>query len=210
MAYDARVVVVDDFALLDAWRAGDRVAGNTLFERHFESVSRFFKNKVDGGVEDLVQETFLACVESKASFEGRAKFRTFLLGIARNKLLMYYRRKRGDRTSALDVSVADMGCRSGSWGSWLARDQEQRLMLAALRRLPLETQMLLELYYWEELSGPELGEAMDLPHNTVRSRLSRARVALRAKVEEPADNPELAAPTPARLARAGAAPPSRG
>lgn len=206
MDYDAGVVETDDFALLYAWRAGDRVAGNALFERHFQAVSRFFKNKVDGGVEDLVQDTFLACVESERRFEGRAKFRTFLLGIARNKLLMYYRGKRGDRTTPLEISVSDMGCQSGSWGSWLARDQEQRLMLAALRRLPLETQMLLELYYWEELSGPELAETLELPHNTIRSRLSRARTALRSKVEELAQNPGLAASTLARLDREGARP----
>lgn len=192
----------DDFALLDAWRAGDRLAGNALFERHFDAVARFFKNKVDGGVEDLVQETFLACVESEKRFEGRARFRTFLLGVARNKLLMHYRAKRTDRKDPLTASVADMGCRSGSWGSWLARDEEQRIMLAALRRLPLQSQMLLELYYWEDLSGPELAQTLELSHNTVRSRLSRAREALRLEVHALCANPQLAESTLRRLENA--------
>lgn len=189
----------DDFALLSAWRKGDRLAGNALFERHFDAVARFFKNKIDGGVEDLVQETFLACIESEVRFEGRARFRTFLLGVARNKLLMHYRAKRTNRKDPLTASVADMGCRSGSWGSWLARDEEQRIMLAALRRLPLESQILLELYYWEDLSGPELAQALEIPHNTVRSRLSRAREALRAEVTALCTNPQLAESTLRRL-----------
>ena len=48
--------------VLTAWRAGDREAGEALFERHYASVERFFLNKVRQGVNDLIQSTFLACV----------------------------------------------------------------------------------------------------------------------------------------------------
>ena len=53
-----------DEELLRAWSDGDRDAGERLFERHFESVVRFFRNKAAGDHEDLIQQTFLGCVES--------------------------------------------------------------------------------------------------------------------------------------------------
>lgn len=44
-----------DVELLEAWRGGDRRAGEQLFERHFDAVSRFFRNKLEFGVDDLIQ-----------------------------------------------------------------------------------------------------------------------------------------------------------
>ncbi len=197
----------DDYELLSAWRGGDRGAGEQLFARHFASVARFFKNKLDRGVDDLVQDTFLACVEAAETFEGRSSFRTWILAIARNKLYMHYRRKRGRKVDALVESVADLGCRSGSFGSWLAEAEEQRLLLAALRRLPLETQTMLELYYWEELGGPELALVLGLEYNTLRSRLVRAREALRGQIERLAADPGLAETTLRQLEAGELGPP---
>ena len=73
----------------------------------------------------------------------------------------------------------------------MAARQEQRHLLHALRTIPLEQQILLELAYWEELTGPELGEVLGVPANTVRSRLSRARDALAAALARIAESPEL-------------------
>ncbi|WP_420829612.1 RNA polymerase sigma factor [Nannocystis pusilla] len=63
-----------------------------LFERHFESVYRFFCNKVPRDADDLVQETFLECVGAKERFRQDASFRTFLFAIARKVLLKYRER----------------------------------------------------------------------------------------------------------------------
>jgi len=57
----------DDLVMLDRWRAGDSAAGNALFHRHFEAVYRFFERKTDGDIDDLVQETFLACLHTAPS-----------------------------------------------------------------------------------------------------------------------------------------------
>ena len=54
-----------DVELLAAWRGGDARAGEELFERHALSIAYFFRNKVSVGVEDFVQETFLALVEAQ-------------------------------------------------------------------------------------------------------------------------------------------------
>ena len=60
--------MVTDTELLSAWRGGDLECGRTLFERHFDGVRRFFANKLDHGAEDMVQRTFLACVEGRDRF----------------------------------------------------------------------------------------------------------------------------------------------
>ena len=78
----------DDFALLEAWRRGDRVAGAVLFERHYECVARFFHNKVsEEAQEDLLHDTFEGCLKAVARFRGQARFRNFLFAIARNVLI---------------------------------------------------------------------------------------------------------------------------
>jgi RNA polymerase sigma-70 factor (ECF subfamily) len=165
--------VTTDAERLEAWRAGDSKAGNELFQRHFEAIRRFFVNKVDREVEDLVQRTFIACVEGRDRFEGRASFRTFLFAVANNILREFYRQKRRDeRIDLATDSVVDLGAGPSSV---LAEKREQRALLEALRHIPLEFQIALELYYWERLTGPQLGEALDVPENTARSRVRRGK-----------------------------------
>ncbi len=186
-----------DAEILGAWRAGDVESGKILFERHFDSLYRFFRNKVDDGVDDLVQETFLALL-SGPEFRGEASFRTFVFAIARNALLAQLR-KLGRARSDVDIeqiSVTDMGT---SPSSALVRKREERLLLEALRAIPLDFQITLELYYWEDLAGPELGHVLGVPEGTVRSRLRRAKEALEKKLKELAEDPEVLASTTTNL-----------
>ena len=65
-----------------------------------------------------------------------------------------------------------------------AQHAEQRLLLEGLRRLPLEHQLVLELYFWEPLTAGEIGEVLDLPEGTVRTRIRRAKQLLLARLRE--------------------------
>lgn len=162
---------------LRAWRAGDQAAGRALVEAHFEAVFRFFRNKGGDDVEDLVQTTFAKCLAASASYRGSASFRTYLLTIARNELYDHWSRRRRDgrNVDVGSVSVEDMAPSPGS--QMVAHDDRLRLA-HALRMLPVDLQVALELHYWEELSGPELAEVLGVPEGTVRSRLRRGREAL--------------------------------
>jgi RNA polymerase sigma-70 factor (ECF subfamily) len=170
--------VRDDFQLLEAWRGGDEAAGRELFARYFDAVYRFFRNKIDDAAEDLVQQTFMGLVQGKDKFRGDASFRTYVFMIARKRLYTFLR----DRDRARDplefhsTSIADLGLVSPSRA--VAVRQEQQLLLQALRRLPLEMQVALELFYWEELSVTEIADVLETPVGTVKSRLQRARVRL--------------------------------
>ncbi|MEM9452797.1 MAG: sigma-70 family RNA polymerase sigma factor [Myxococcota bacterium] len=161
-----------DEELLLAWRSGERDAGEALFERHYAKIALFFQNKV-AEPEDLIQRTFLACVESADRFRVNSSFRAYLLGIAVNVLRNHYRRLNGPRNhTALQISMEDMGQTPSQIISY---QEEERLLLAALRRLPIERQLLLELFYWEQMKTHELAEVLGWPVGTVRDRLRRAR-----------------------------------
>ncbi|HWB81275.1 MAG TPA: sigma-70 family RNA polymerase sigma factor [Nannocystaceae bacterium] len=176
-----------DLELLEAWRGGDRRAGSELFERHFDSICRFFANKVDRDVDDLVQKTFSACVEGKERFRGQSSFRTYLFGVAHNVLrsTLRTRKRENDRLDFGMTSVFDLGL---SPTTLLATGREQALMLQSLRRIPIEHQLVLELYYWEDMEASELAEVLELPEGTVRSRIRRAKQLLEEQLRALADS----------------------
>lgn len=165
----------DDVELLRAWRDGDADAGARLVERHFDGMSRFFGNKVGVGAEDLVQRTFLVALERAGGFRGDSSFRTFLFGIARNVLLEYFRERRRDQRIEPDFGVSSAFDLDPSPSQVVARRGEERLLLEALRRIPLELQMAVELHYWEGTSLEDLARIQEVPLGTIKSRLHRAR-----------------------------------
>jgi len=167
----------DDLHLLDRWCAGDQAAGNQLFERYFSSICRFFESKTSSDAEELVQDTFLACIHNRNSFRKKSSFRTYLFAIARYQLYAYYRKRKS--SNDLDFGVTSVAAMNTGPVSKLARGEDHERLFHALCSLPLEQQTLLELYYWEGMEAAELAEIFDIAPTTVRTRLHRARHALR-------------------------------
>jgi RNA polymerase sigma-70 factor, ECF subfamily len=189
-----QVVVVDDVVLLEAWSRGDRAAGAELFERHYSSVARFFHNKVsEVAQEDLIHETFLACLKSAARFRREAQFRTFLFGIAHNVLADHLRRlgrSRARLDPEANIDDTPAVCFGLSPVATAVQHEEQRVLLEALRRIPLIHQVALELHYWEELTAAEIGEVLGLPLGTAKTRLHSGREYLEEQVRKIARSPE--------------------
>lgn len=180
---------LSDAALLEAWRSGDEQAGRILVRRHTASLHRFFAIKAPEHVGDLVQSVFLAALEGPP-FRGDAAFRTYLLAIARRLLLKHFRKRlRGERAIALaHVTASDVG---GSPSMIAAARQEVRLLTIALRRIPIDHQIALELFYWEDLPVAEIAVVLDVAPGTVKSRLSRARETLRAQIQQAEGDPDV-------------------
>ena len=177
---------MSDEELLASWRAGDAAAGNELLSRHFASVRRFFASKVFGSdVEDLVQKTFEGCVAAAERFRGDASVRTFLFSIARKQLYKFLRdRARAQSRSEPDLGVSSVIALGQSPSSVVASKQREALVLAALQRVSVEHQTMLELHYWEGMAAPEIAEVFGLESGAVRTRLHRARKALAAALGE--------------------------
>lgn len=165
-----------DRELLERWRAGDQAAGRDLFARYFDPLFRFFANKCNEP-DELVQATFFALVKARDQFAGRSSFRTYLYTIARNELYRWLRTFKRERD--FDPELSSIAEVATTAGSRLARNEEHRRLCAALRTLPVESQTLLELHYWEGLDATALAEVFDAQVATIRQRLSRARLALK-------------------------------
>lgn len=170
--------VRSDVELVEAWRSGDTKAGGELFDRHFASIHRFFHNKVGEGLEDLVQQTFLRCTEGVERFRNDSSFRTYLFGVAHNLLREHIKRKHS-RPQEVDFSRLSIEQTGIGPSSALGKRAEHRLLLEGLRRIPFDNQVVLELYYWEELSASQMGSILGIPEGTVRHRIRRAKSELR-------------------------------
>ncbi len=173
---------VSDTALLERWRGGDTVAGEELFQRHFDSIYGFFETKCSHEADELTQSTFLACLAARDQFRAESSFRTYLFTIARHELYRLLR-TRQRRDAKLDFELSSIADLISTPGTRLARNQEHRKLIETLQRLPVEQQSLLELHYWEGMGISELAEVFESPEATIRTRLHRARKALREAME---------------------------
>ena len=175
-----------DEAKFAAWRAGDARAGAELFERYYDAIARFFRNKVDVDAPDLIQKTFLGCLESRERVRGDSSFRTYLFAVAHNVL---YKHFRGRSRSPLDFGVTSVHDLRPSATALLARRGEEQALLQALRQIPLEHQVTLELYFWEKLGAREMAEIQGVPEGTIRTRLRRAKQLLEQALARVASSP---------------------
>jgi len=178
-----------DEDLLAAWRAGDGNSGELLWRRHSRSVLRFFRNKVPWAVAlDLAQRTVERFLRSEQPVRS---FRGCLLGVAKHELFDYLRselrRKRLD--TGLETLVIEDVIESPE--QWVSAKRERRVLLHALRCLPLPIQIVLELRYWERMSDREIAEVLEWPVGTVKTRILAGRSTLRREVERLTASPEL-------------------
>ena len=182
-----------DLELLNAWRSGDARAGEELVERHWDGVSRFVRGKIGDDSADLISQPFLACVEARDRIE-EGNVKAYVFAVARRRIADHFRRRARRPNEPIDVlqsSLADLG---PGVVTELDRRRRGELLRAGLARIPLDDQIALELAYFEQLSTKELAAVLEIPENTVRSRLSRARAKLRD---------QLGALEPALVARGG-------
>lgn len=179
-----------DRELLERWQAGDREAGNALVRRRIGEITWFFRNKVtnETDVADLVGQTFLGCLQAAAGFRGETSVRRFLFRVANNVLFDYIRKKSKRQREELDfaaVCVQELDPRSPS--SIVMRRREGQAFVQSLRQIPVADQVVLELMYFDGLSGREIGEVLGIPEGTVRGRLQRGLTRLRQEVQTQLD-----------------------
>lgn len=172
----------DDRELLKCWRAGDLAAGDALLQRHFASLARLFHSRLPARAADLIQRTMLACVESRERVPDEVPFRAYLLGIAHRILVAEHRDDDRHRRHAALLAELDAVSIASPSGALEVRAQHREL-LAALRELPLDLQLPIELHYWEELTLHDVGLVLGVPLGTVKSRLRRGKEALVAALQ---------------------------
>lgn len=175
-----------DLERLAAWRDGDRKAADELLSKYYGLVRRTVATKTpENAVDDMVQSVFVALTEGRDRIREGTTFKAYLLSITRNKIADYYRKKdrraTTDRAEVLNSSIRALGAGPSTI---LLKKENNRLLLEALRGIPLDDQFLLELYYWEDLSAPELGEVLDITLPATRSRIRRAKERLNVALQQ--------------------------
>jgi RNA polymerase sigma-70 factor, ECF subfamily len=170
-----------DEQLMVAFSRGSTDAFNELFSRYKQPLFGFFRRRVadPAQAEELTQETFLALLRASSRYEPRALFRTYLYAIG-FKLLRSYRRRLAFRAAFLGAAAEV--CEPATQ-STIDTEVVLRQAVGKLERLDREVLLLRE---FEQLSYTEIAALLSLPVNTVRSRLFRARLALRDLLEAPA------------------------
>jgi RNA polymerase sigma-70 factor (ECF subfamily) len=177
-----------DEELLAAWRAGNVNAGKLLWERHTQSVQRFFRNKVSWTVAmDLAQRTIECGLRLQHPVHS---FRRYLLGIAKNQLFDYLRSEQRKKRQEADLEMLVVDDMVANPEEWVCAKREKRVLLQALRRLRLPVQLVLELRYWEGMSDGDIAEVLDMPVGTVRTRIRAGHLELRAAIARLVSSPE--------------------
>lgn len=169
-----------DRSLVERWAAGDRDAGSEFARRHFATLWTYFRNKLSEAPEDLIQATLVQCQRYRGRLGEADDVRAYLLSIARSQLRDHYRRVR-PREDLDAMSVRDL---ASTLDTKLHRRHVQDTVARALQSLTLAHQEILELHYWNDLSVAEIAAVLEVPVGTVKSRLIRAREALRAHLPE--------------------------
>lgn len=191
-------ITLTDEALMLEFQAGSRAAFEELYSRYHGRLYGFFRRRLNGDqrAEDLTQDTFVALIRAVEHYERRALLRTYLYGIAMN-LLLAERRKRAKDGPALEEITEPSAHADSDAVLWIRQ---------ALQKLDESERDILMLREYEQLSYAEIGALLELPVNTVRSRLFRARMALRKQLDPGRElNETAAAGAPhetARLTRA--------
>jgi RNA polymerase sigma-70 factor (ECF subfamily) len=163
-----------DEHLMLAFSKGSADAFDDLFHRYKQPIYGFFRRRVSdpSHAEELSQETFFALLRAARRYQPRALFRTYLYAIA-FKILRAHRRKSAFRAAFFlqKDKLPDPAAHDATESSlWVRR---------AVEKLDAIDREILLLREFEQLSYAEISDLLDLPLNTVRSRLFRARTALR-------------------------------
>ena len=184
----------DELALVRAAKQGDVSAFEQLVKRYdrniFRIANHITQNREDA--EDVVQDAFLKAFRNLEQFQGNSKFYTWLVRIAVNESLMKLRRRRSDRTVSLDQEVETeedtMPREVADWApnpEQLYRQGElNEILTKTVNGLPASFRTVFVLRDIEGLSTEETAEALELSVPAVKSRLLRARLQLRDRLNK--------------------------
>jgi RNA polymerase sigma factor (sigma-70 family) len=162
-----------------------------VFREHFAPVHRFIARRVGQALaEDLAAEVFATAYRRRAAYQPeRGSLRSWLYGIAANVVRGHWRDEQ--QLLELDARVAHDSLRQLP-APQFADAADERMIAAtlapriagALAALNCDQREVLLLHAWADLSHEEIAAALGIAQGTARSRLSRARAALRAQLGE--------------------------
>jgi RNA polymerase sigma-70 factor (ECF subfamily) len=183
-AAKARMEGQTEVALLQRVAGGDRDAFAELYRRLQRPLFGYLMKLVRERemVEDVLNETLMEVWRQAARFEGRSSVNTWVFSIAHHRAVSKLRKKR---ETALDEEQAAAIEDEGPTPDMKAESTDMSRLLARLmERLSFEHREILHLAYYQEFSVQEIADALDLPPNTVKTRMFYARQRLKVLLEQ--------------------------
>jgi RNA polymerase sigma-70 factor (ECF subfamily) len=186
--------ISDELVLVRAAKAGEIAAFEQLVRRYDRNVFRIAQhitqNREDA--EDVVQDAFLKAYENLKNFQEQSKFYTWLVRIAVNEALMRLRRRRPERMVSLDEEVKteedSMPREVADWSpnpeQQYSQEELKDILTRTIQGLPSSFRTVFVLRDVEGLSTEETAEALSLSIPAVKSRLLRARLQLRERLNK--------------------------
>lgn len=171
---------MNEILLISRARTGDREAFSALVEQYRDNVYRLAYrmcgNEYDA--DEAAQEAFVAAWRALPNFRGDAKFSTWLYRLTTNAAIDVMRREKRHQTIG-DGEMIEVADESDSPQETVERTEQQEAVQKALATLSDEYREVLLLRYMEELDYAEIAEVLKLPSGTVKSRINRAKAALK-------------------------------
>lgn len=174
--------------IIDAVRSGNANAFKDLIESYKDMVytlcMRMVKNKMIA--EELTQDAFLKAYKNIHSYRKESKFSTWLYRIAYNTCLSSFRKHRIE-----EVELTDFNNESSVNSGLINLEEEDRndMLRKVILNLKEDDQVIIQLFYLEELSIKEIAEVTDLNESNVKVKLHRSKQKLKTFIES--DFPEL-------------------
>ena len=189
---NANVNVLSDRALLNNYLSGDRSAISELIERHSQRVRNYIGMMVkdDDIANDIFQETFIKAVQviDEGRYVDSGKFLSWVLRIAHNRVLDFFRREKASK----QVNESEAGYDLIGTMRFSEPTAEDNIVLSEVEQtvrnlidqLPDEQQEVVRLRYYSKLSFQEIAEQTEVSINTALGRMRYALINLRRMIKE--------------------------
>jgi RNA polymerase sigma factor (sigma-70 family) len=181
---EGRTEELSDRALISAVAEGDQAALGALYDRFQRDIYRFVARLAPiAEADDLVQMTFIEVYRSAPRFRGDAAVKTWLFGIAAN-LVRNHHRGTQRKQRAQDALSAIPRRPPTDPGDAITREQQRRWLARAIETLTPALREAYVLCVIEEVPGKEAAQALGVREASLWRRLTDARNAIRAAIEE--------------------------
>jgi RNA polymerase sigma-70 factor (ECF subfamily) len=171
--------VESDTQLVARAQGGDPGAFADLFRRHSDRVFRLALSILGRGfaaeAEEVTQEVFVKVHHALASFRGEAEVGSWIYRVTFNHALNLKARARYQRPHLDDTMLSHEAAADPGPHSLAEAAERDRVLSECIQTLPEVYQSALRLYYWLDASVAEVAALLDVPENTAKSYLHRAR-----------------------------------
>jgi RNA polymerase sigma-70 factor, ECF subfamily len=184
-AQPSAAAIVSDVTLIAQVAGGDRLAMRNLYLRHERRVFRFVLRMLGDRclAEDVLSEVFFEVWKKAEHFQGRSSVSTWMLGIARHKALTAAVTKSRPFESLDGAAAINVADSTADQESAVLEYERSVILQRCLEALSPEHREIIDLVYYQEMTIKQIADLLQIPENTVKTRMFYARKRLAALVE---------------------------